>query len=106
MEDLTKKVNEVYGWSVEDGKPKPPKQNLPQAVKDRVDYFREMVENGLTFLGLIECIFEDEKPKDYDWGATKNWLPKSKEFNDWVGCSQNIAQLVIAVYLIYGEGAE
>lgn len=26
MEELKKKVNGVYGWSVEDGKPKPPKQ--------------------------------------------------------------------------------
>lgn len=105
MEDLKKKVNEVYGWSVQNGKPTPPKQELPQAVKDRVGYFREMVEDGLTFLGVMECIFGDEKPKDYDLGATKEWLPKSKEFNDWVGYSQNMAQSVIAVYLIYGRGA-
>ena len=35
MEELKQKVNEVYNWTVEDGKPQPPKQNLPQAVKDR-----------------------------------------------------------------------
>lgn len=51
MEDLKKKVNEVYGWSVEDGKPKPPKQDLPQAVKERADYFWEMTEDGMTFIG-------------------------------------------------------
>ena len=28
MEELKKKVNGVYGWSVEDGKPKPPKQRF------------------------------------------------------------------------------
>lgn len=44
MEELKQKVNAVYGWSVEDGKPKPPKQDLPQAVKDRADYFWEMAD--------------------------------------------------------------
>ena len=39
MEELKQKVNAVYNWTVEDGKPKPPKQDLPQAVKDRADYF-------------------------------------------------------------------
>ncbi|CAG7538008.1 gp24 [Streptococcus pneumoniae] len=31
----------------------------------------------------------------------KDWLPKSKEFDDWVGYSPSMAQVVIAVYLIY-----
>lgn len=30
MEELKKKVNAVYNWTVEDGKPQPPKQDLPQ----------------------------------------------------------------------------
>lgn len=102
MEELKKKVNGVYGWSVEDGKPKPPKQDLPQAVKDRADYFWEMAEDGMTFIGVMDCIFTDEKPTDYDLGATKDWLPKSKEFDDWVGYAPSMSQLVIAVYLIYG----
>ena len=54
MEELKKKVNEVYNWTVE------------------------------------------------DLGATKGWLPKSKEFDDWVGYSPSMSQVVIAVYLIYG----
>lgn len=75
MEDLKKKVNAVYNWTVED---------------------------GMTFMGAMGCIFADEKPTDYDLGATKDWLPKSKEFDDWVGYSPSMAQIVIAVYLIYG----
>ena len=105
MEELKQKVNAVYNWTVEDGKPKPPKQDLPQAVKDRADYFWEMAEDGMTFMGAMECIFADEKPTDYDLGATKGWLPKSKEFDDWVGYSPSMSQLVIAVYLIY-RGSE
>ena len=87
MEELKKKVNAVYNWTVEDGNPKPPKQDLPQAVKDRADYFWDMAEDGMTFMGAMECIFADEKPTDYDWGATKGWLPKSKEFDDWISSS-------------------
>lgn len=102
MEELKQKVNAVYNWTVEDGKPKPPKQYLPQAVRDRADYFWEMAEDGMTFMGAMECIFADEKPTDYDLGATKGWLPKSKEFDDWIGYAPSMAQVVIAVYLIYG----
>ncbi|EHE14426.1 gp24 domain protein [Streptococcus pneumoniae GA41277] len=99
---VKEKVNAVYNWTVEDGKPQPPQQDLPQAVKDRADYFWEMAEDGMTFMGAMECIFADEKPTDYDLGATKGWLPKSKEFDDWVGYSPGMSQVVIAVYLIYG----
>lgn len=103
MEDFKKMVDGVYGWYVEDGKPTPPKQDLPQFVKDRADYFWEMAEDGLTLLGAMECIFSNEKPKEYDWFADKTWLPKTKEFDDWADQSLSMAQLVIAVYLIYGE---
>ncbi|VSF41074.1 gp24 [Streptococcus pneumoniae] len=34
--------------------------------------------------------------------SVKGWLPKSKEFDDWVGYSPGMSQVVIAVYLIYG----
>ncbi|CVT01147.1 gp24 [Streptococcus pneumoniae] len=62
MEELKQKVNEVYNWTVEDGKPQPPKQDLPQAVKDRADYFWEMAEDGMTFMGAMECILMKSLP--------------------------------------------
>lgn len=57
MEDFKKMFDGVYGWTVEAGNPIPPKQDLPQFVRDRADYFWEMAEDGLTFLGAMECIF-------------------------------------------------
>lgn len=33
MEELKQKVNEVYNWTVEDGKPQPPKQDLSQRAE-------------------------------------------------------------------------
>lgn len=56
MEELKQKVNAVYNWTVEDGKPQPPKQDLPQAVKDRADYFWEMAEDGMTFMGAMKSL--------------------------------------------------
>ena len=64
MEDFKKMFDEVYGWTVEDGKPTPPKQDLPQFVKDRADYFWEMAEDGLTLLGAMECIFSNKNLKN------------------------------------------
>lgn len=101
-----KKFDGIFGWKIKDGKIVPPQHSLPEAVKKRVAYFRDMAEDGMTFLGTMECIFADEKPKDYDWGATKDWLPKSKEFDDWVNFAIGMAQMEIAVYLIYGDPKE
>lgn len=34
--------------------------------------------------------------------ALKHSIEKTEEFDDWVGYSPGMSQLVIAVYLIYG----
>lgn len=84
MEELKQKVNEVYNWTVEDGKPQPPKQDLPQAVKDRADYFWEMAEDGMS-------LWER-------WNASS--LMKSLQTMIWellrVGC-QNLRSLMIGL---------
>lgn len=102
IDQIQKKIQGIYGWTVKNAEIIAPPHDLPDAVKGRVAYFRDMSEDGMTFMGAMECIFADEKPTDYDLGATKDWLPKSKEFDDWVGYSPSMAQVVIAVYLIYG----
>ena len=106
FDDIKQKFDGVYGWKIKDGKVVQPQHSLPEAVKKRADYFWEMTEDGMSFLGVLECIFADEKPKDYDWGATKDWLPKSKEFDEWVNFAIGMAQMEIAVYLIYGNTKE
>lgn len=102
MEQLNKMFNGIYGWTVEADKIIAPTHDFPDAVTERVAYFREMAGDGLTFLGVMECIFANKKPDSYDLGATKDWLPMSQEFKDWVGCTNNLAQVEIAVYIIYG----
>jgi hypothetical protein len=100
---LCEMLDAIYGWSVENGEIKAPESNLPKAVAERVDYFLEMIDDGLTFLGLLDFIFSDKKPTDYDFGASKDWLPKSKEFDEWVGIFPSLAQMAIATYIIFGN---
>lgn len=102
IDALKEKWDGIYAWNVKDGKVEPPKHTFPKAVKDRADYFAEMFEDGITLVGCLDCIFSNEKPDDYDWGATKDWLPMSQEFSDWIGFASGLAQMEVAVYLIYG----
>lgn len=102
IDALKEKWDGIYAWNVKDGKVEPPKHTFPKAVKDRADYFAEMFEDGMTLVGCLDCIFSNEKPDDYDWGASKDWLPMSQEFSDWIGFASGLAQMEAAVYLIYG----
>jgi len=100
-EILKEKMDGIYGWSVKGDKVEPPKHTFPKAVKDRADYFAEMFEDGMTFLGCLDCIFSNEKPDDYDWGASKDWLPKSEKFKEWESQGSGLAQCEIAIYLLF-----
>ncbi|HEM3180829.1 hypothetical protein [Streptococcus suis] len=103
-DDLKQKMDGIYGWSVDGDKIQPPTHRFPKAVKDRADYFSEMMEDGLTFLGCLEFIFSDEKPKHYDFGATKDWLPKSKEFEEWehgIGTTMTFSHQEMVIYLLF-----
>ncbi|WP_164682162.1 hypothetical protein [Streptococcus hyointestinalis] len=92
----------IYGWTTSGDKAVAPVHKFPREVKERADYFAEMAEDGLTFLGVVECIFAEEKPTDYDLGATKPWLPMTETFTEWVGYLHNMAQMEMIVYLLYG----
>ncbi|HEO7922176.1 TPA: hypothetical protein VBN14_001760 [Streptococcus agalactiae] len=106
INNFNNKIQGVYGWKVENGKVAPPKHILPEKVIERADYFWEMTEDGLTFLGAMDYIFMDEKPKDYDTFATKEWLETTKEFNEWFRDSPSMAQAEIAIYLLFGNNEE
>ncbi|VOV18283.1 gp24 [Streptococcus pneumoniae] len=53
------------------------------------------LRNGAS---IFDLPFLAEKAIEKEFGKND---PKSKEFDDWIGYSPSMAQVVIAVYLIY-----
>lgn len=102
-ENYDNKMRGIYGWTVEDGKAVPPVHRFPKAVKDRLDYFAEMMEDGLSLRGCLEFVFSETEPHDYSFGATKDWLPQDDIFKKWVGTTEIVAWTEAVIYLLYGN---
>lgn len=101
-----KMAKSIYGWSVKDGKCVPPKIIFPKPVVERIEYFAEEMESGLTFQGALEFIFAgDEKRCKEECEQFMNWLPISDGFREWLDddflYSFKEAQVMLA--LIYGN---
>lgn len=99
-------LKSIYGWSVKDGKCVPPKIIFPKPVADRIEYFSEEIENGLTFQGALEYIFarDEEKCKE-DCEQFMDWLPVSDGFKKWRDdyFSYNFKEEQVMLALIYGN---
>lgn len=102
-DNFDSKMRGIYGWTVEGGKAVPPLHRFPKEVKDRLDYFAEMMEDGLSLYGCLECVFSETEPDDYWLGATKDWLPQDDIFKKWVGTTENMAWTEAIIYLLYGN---
>lgn len=50
---------------------------------------------------VIDIVKQLDEPEDYSWGASKDWLPKSKEFQEWEALGRSLAQGEIAIYLLF-----
>lgn len=103
FEDFQNMLNGIYGWTTDGHEAVPPIHDFPPEVKERADYFADLADDGVTFLGILECIFSDEKPEGYDLGASKPWLPMTEGFKEWVGVLHSLAQMEMVVYLLYGK---
>lgn len=108
-----KEMNEVLTFSMIDGQPAPPKIVLPKFVADRVDLFREDMENGLTFFGALQFILwgDDEYcSKNYGFGGFNELeeVRPSKEFKDWIDewLLSGPRQEKVALALMYGYDVE
>jgi hypothetical protein len=117
---MTKEYDQYIKESMENrtftivkGKPAPPNIVLPKFVGDRIDLFREDVENGLSFFGALEFILwqDDEHcSKEYELGG-ENLLEDvkpTKEFENWVNewLVSYSRQEKIALALVYGYDIE
>ncbi|VOR36946.1 gp24 [Streptococcus pneumoniae] len=83
--------------------------------QELIEKYKELENSSFDIAAIVVCqlVLKDleqlDEPKPVkvkqfvaDWyEENKGWLPKSKEFDDWIGYSPSMAQVVIAVYLIY-----
>ncbi len=101
--------DQIYRWFYEGGKIHPPKMDLPKAVKERLEFFLDQTDFGLTYLGCLEAVlaYDEEKvKKEIEMGG--DWLPVSKEFKEWRdGTGSELPyhsskEQIIALALIYG----
>ena len=106
FDSLGKQVNSVYGWKSVDGKVVPPQFKLPAAVIERVNFFGEQMEDGLTLLGALNLIFAyDEERSKADCELGGEWLQVSDEFKKWRGNHFNeFKEHQVALALIFGIG--
>lgn len=105
MEKMIEAHKAVFGFEIVDGKVAPPKYDLPKCMKERIAYIGSESENGMSFLGCINCIFaydEEESKKDFQLGASKEWLPVSQEVRKWIDETGTPGEMLVALELLYG----
>lgn len=105
---IKKSIKNVYGWKVENDSPVL-EMDVPSFVIERMEYFREESELGMTFMGYMEFVLAyDEKEAEqlFQYGGSIEWLPPSEEFKEWRDEYKNMRQLEIAIAIIYRGYAE
>ena len=103
---FAKMTKSIYGWSVKDGKCVPPKIIFPKPVVERIEYFAEEMENGLTFQGALEYIFaRNEEHCKEECEQVMDWLPVSDGFKKWSDdyFSYSFKEAQVMLALIYGN---
>ena len=101
---VTESYDWVYGWKVEDGKCVPPAKNhpLPEFVQKRI-------QGGmLTFRGAFKMLLdiddEEDLKKDWEFGASSDYMPVSDEYRNWLNdpILGNIRSVALMIAVIYG----
>lgn len=98
-------MSQVYKWQIKGDKVQPPKMDLPKCVIERIKFFQDQIDDGLTFYGALTAILavnEEQAKHDIEMGG--KWLPVSDEFRKWMHSDfyVNTRQMIIAQVLIYG----
>ena len=103
LEKFEKSMTTIYEFKYDEKTKKisPPERDIPDFVEERIKYFADYVEDGLSFLGCLSSILaldvENDK-KEFEIGGV--WLPPTEEFIRWRD-ETPLSQLIIASILIY-----
>lgn len=112
MSEVGKAYSQVYGWKInDDGKIEPPHINnpLPDFVEKRLNWVSKEMSRGtgLSFRGAFQQLLDidDEKKlkKNWEFGASSDYLPVSKEYKEWLEhpILEDIRRVAVMVAFIY-----
>lgn len=108
-------ISNIYHWTIGiDGKtlqPIPPKAELPQFVVERIQYFYQYMEEGLSFQKCLSLILANQPIEhiicefDESFGE---YIEPSQEFIQWRDDKHLISfhEMEIAVAILYGTTNE
>lgn len=102
--EVAKSIKNIYNFKIENGIPVL-RMDLPDFVKERIEYFRKERFNQLTFIGHLDCVLaydEEDAKEEFMLNNEIDWLPVSEEFKEWRDTYQNIRQVEVATAIIYG----
>lgn len=101
MNDYKALINKIWGMKVAWH------PDFPTAVVERVEYFIDEMDDGLSFTGALESVLayhEHDQKELYEQGGSE-WLPVSQEFKNWRDDNPSLyglKEMAIALSLIYG----
>lgn len=101
-------INNIYKFKInENGVAMPPEPEFPDCVVERLNYFMQFKEDGLSFMALMDFVLaldEAKSKKRFYQIYDMEWLPVSEEFMKWCTSFANaeFGQEQIAVAVLYG----
>lgn len=114
MDEIDVAYSQVYGWTLnKEQKLVPPYKNypLPDFVIDRVRWLsKQMQIMPMTFAGAIlqltDVSHEERLKKEWEMGASLDWMPITDEYRDWIENSRlaDWHKVAVALAFIYWGG--
>lgn len=83
--------------------------SLPEFVQKRIDWVSNEIQGGmLTFRGAFKMLLdiddEEDLKKDWEFGASSDYMPVSDEYRNWLNdpILGNIRSVALMIAVIYG----
>lgn len=106
-EDVYEAEKAVFGLMInKDNKIEFPDTRLPKSAKERIKWVFPAIDDGLRFYGALRFVLgldEEADKREWEMGASYDWLPVSPEFKLWRDQTGVLPDMRIAVELIYGH---
>lgn len=101
----------IYDWKVVNNTPVPPKNELPECIKKRINWAVKLVEEvPITIVGELKLVVvnpeNEQKTKKEFETIISDWLPLDddykKYYQEYQGFMTFTIPMAVAVQLVYG----